>query len=376
MSRKHWMVTTVRMMAIIFALLSCLMVFWYTPFYSALVVKSLHAFVPIKVDEIAAKSQQMAALTDKEDLEPGSRLWIARQAYLKLIEEQLNDQGAEQLAEIQTRYVLLKQKIKDELLTDINTKNETKEDVVFSIDQPDLASDVAISQTDSTNSSINEEKNQRLALMEKYEFFLRNHPLEDDEVQKLDPQIYKDIALIQNENKTLSNQKDKPYAIVVLGGGLTLGDNKIDIVVNDYTRSRLEKTLEIEKQTDLPIVLSGVEAPYMQSWLASRGVEANLLEQRSMNTCENTRFSSLLLQKKGGAPTVILITDRYHMTRTRRLFALNGIKTIPVEAPMPTMLTTWRPSQLNYDHSRRANYELLATIRDVMFGSSGCREVP
>lgn len=376
MSRKHWMVTTVRMMAIIFALLSCLMVFWYTPFYSALVVKSLHAFVPIKVDEIAAKSQQMAALTDKEDLEPGSRLWIARQAYLKLIEEQLNDQGAEQLAEIQTRYVLLKQKIKDELLTDINTKNETKEDVVFSIDQPDLASDVAISQTDSTNSSINEEKNQRLALMEKYEFFLRNHPLEDDEVQKLDPQIYKDIALIQNENKTLSNQQDKPYAIVVLGGGLTLGDNKIDIVVNDYTRSRLEKTLEIEKQTDLPIVLSGVEAPYMQSWLASRGVEANLLEQRSMNTCENTRFSSLLLQKKGGAPTVILITDRYHMTRTRRLFALNGIKTIPVEAPMPTMLTTWRPSQLNYDHSRRANYELLATIRDVMFGSSGCREVP
>ena len=376
MSRKHWMVTTVRMMAIIFALLGCLMVFWYTPFYSALVVKSLHAFVPIKVDEIAAKSQQMAALTDKEDLEPGSRLWIARQAYLKLIEEQLNDQGAEQLAEIQTRYVLLKQKIKDELLTDINTKNETKEDVVFAIDQPDLASDVAISQTDSTNSSINEEKNQRLALMEKYEFFLRNHPLEEDEVQKLDPQIYKDIALIQNENKTLSNQKDKPYAIVVLGGGLTLGDNKIDIVVNDYTRSRLEKTLEIEKQTDLPIVLSGVEAPYMQAWLASRGVEANLLEQRSMNTCENTRFSSLLLQKRGGAPTVILITDRYHMTRTRRLFALNGIKTIPVEAPMPTMLTTWRPSQLNYDHSRRANYELLATIRDVMFGSSGCREVP
>ncbi len=33
---------------------------------------------------------------------------------------------------------------------------------------------------------------------------------------------------------------------------------------------------------------------------------------------------------------MILITDRYHMPRTRRLFALNGIETIPVEAPMPT----------------------------------------
>jgi uncharacterized SAM-binding protein YcdF (DUF218 family) len=95
-----------------------------------------------------------------------------------------------------------------------------------------------------------------------------------------------------------------------------------------------------------------------------------------MNTCENTRFSSLLLQKKGGAPTVMLITDRYHMPRTRRLFALNGIETIPVDAPMPTQLTEWQPSKQNYDHSRRANYETLATIRDMLFGSSGCREVP
>ena len=114
----------------------------------------------------------------------------------------------------------------------------------------------------------------------------------------------------------------------------------------------------------------------MQKWLAERNIEANLLENRSMNTCENTRFSSLLLQKKGGAPTVILITDRYHMPRTRRLFALNGIRTIPVEAPMPTQLTAWQPSQQNYDHSRRANYEMLAIIRDSLFGSSSCREVP
>ena len=95
-----------------------------------------------------------------------------------------------------------------------------------------------------------------------------------------------------------------------------------------------------------------------------------------MNTCENSRFSSLLLQKKGGAPSVILITDRYHMPRTRRLFALNGIETLPIEAPMPKTLTNWEPKEQNYDHSRRANYEMLATLRDVLFGSSGCREVP
>ena len=32
---------------------------------------------------------------------------------------------------------------------------------------------------------------------------------------------------------------------------------------------RLRKTLEVEKQNHLPIVLSGVEAPYMQAWLKS-----------------------------------------------------------------------------------------------------------
>ena len=47
-------------------------------------------------------------------------------------------------------------------------------------------------------------------------------------------------------------------------------------------------------------------------------------------------------------------------------FALNGIETIPVEAPMPTQLSAWQPSQQNYDHSRRANYELLATVRDML----------
>ncbi len=216
------------------------------------------------------------------------------------------------------------------------------------------------------------------ALMEKYLDFLRTHEIEQEQVASdaVDETLYQDIALIQEQNEQSQPQGSKPYAIVVLGGGLTLDKNSKNIVVNKYTRLRLEKTLAIEQQYHLPIVLSGVEAPYMQRWLKAYNVDAKLLEDRSMNTCENSRFSSLLLQKKGGAPRVILITDRYHMPRTRRLFALNGIETIPVEAPMPSQLTKWRPSEQNYDHSRRANYEMLATIRDIWFGSSDCREVP
>lgn len=146
---------------------------------------------------------------------------------------------------------------------------------------------------------VDNEKDQ--ALMQKFITFLQQHPIETIEDQPFDEQVYKDIAYIQDQNENNEQQKtlSKPYAIVVLGGGLTVGKNKVDIVVNDYTRLRLETTLELEKRTHLPIVLSGVEAPYMQAWLKNRGVEAKLLENRSMNTCENTRFSSLLLQKKG-----------------------------------------------------------------------------
>lgn len=379
MSKQHWMISIVRVMALLFVLLGSLLVFWYTPFYSNLVVKALNTFVPVNVDVVAAQSQQMAALTDHADYEPGSRLWIARQAYLDLMEQAIQNKKIEDLVLIQTRYQILLDEIKN-TLKDNNQqqpKDTPKIPVVAALESAEISSPASDVQNDEQEESIQnlKESAEDKALRETYTQFLETHPIEVTSLQSVDDQTYKDIALIQSQGDK-KKASSEPHAIVTLGGGLTLGKNKIDIVVNEYTRLRLEKTLEVEKESKLPIVLSGVEAPYMQAWLKNSGVEANLLENRSMNTCENTRFSSLLLQKKGGAPTVILITDRYHMPRTRRLFALNGIQTIPVEAPMPTPMTKWRPSLQNYDHSRRANYEMLASIRDVLFGSSGCREVP
>lgn len=405
MPKQHWMISLVRMIAVLFVLVGCLMVFWYTPFYSNLVAKALTVLVPVNVDEVAAKSQQMAALTETEDLEPGSKSWIARQAYLSLMEQKIRESNTQDLVAIQARYKILLEDIDQQQQREDAEKDAEPQQKIAKIpvviarpvpenresidgisssdakafdqlqsDQQSSTSDVVASEPETEEAN---ESDADKALRERYTEFLMQHPVSEPEVT-VDDQIYKDIAQIQHQNMNDAKKKElsKPYAIVVLGGGLTLAENHTDIVVNDYTRLRLEKTLEVEEDSKLPIVLSGVEAPYMQAWLKNKGVEANLLENRSMNTCENTRFSSLLLQKKGGAPTVILITDRYHMPRTRRLFAINGIQTIPVEAPMPTVLTAWRPSRQNYDHSRRANYEMLATIRDVLFGSSGCREVP
>lgn len=375
MAKAHWMVRLVQIASVLFVLFGCFMVLIYSPFYSQWVVKGLNHFVPVEVNQVAAKSQQMAALSEHENLEPGSKLWIARQAYLKLMEEAIQSHNSQDLTVIQARYKALQHMIEDAQQQENEEQDKpripllakTVDDEIEQVDPTQVVKDLL---------DLNSTENK--ALMEKYVEFLRTHKITEQVAaqEPVDETIYQDIALIHEQNAQPQPQSSKPYAIVVLGGGLTLDKNGQDIVVNDYTRLRLEKTLAIEKQYQLPIVLSGVEAPYMQRWLKKYDVDAKLLEDRSMNTCENSRFSSLLLQKKGGAPRVILITDRYHMPRTRRLFALNGIETVPVEAPMPTQLTNWRPSQQNYDHSRRANYEMLATIRDVWFGSSDCREVP
>lgn len=379
MKNTHWMVRLLQIVTGLFVLCGCLLVLVYTPFYSKMIVKGLNQFVSLELNEVAAQSQKMAALSEHENLEPGSDLWIARQAYLKVMEQDIQQNNSANLMLIQARYKALQQVIEEFQREQQDQKAEQSPPAQV----PLLSSQEDAEPVDPTanvrellewDSSENKER------IEQYMEFLTTHPLEQGEassVQETDgEEIQQDLALLQEQQQAKPANSSQPYAIVVLGGGLTLDDQGKEIIVNNYTRLRLETTLAVEKHYQLPIVLSGVEAPYMQRWLKNHGVDAKLLEDRSMNTCENTRFSSLLLQKKGGAPTVILITDRYHMPRTRRLFALNGIQTIPVEAPMPTSLTRWRPSAQNYDHSRRANYEMLATMRDMWFGSSDCREVP
>jgi uncharacterized SAM-binding protein YcdF (DUF218 family) len=181
---------------------------------------------------------------------------------------------------------------------------------------------------------------------------------------------------LPNASATINGQTWRmAQAIVVLGGGLGRNYQK-DIVPNRFTELRLSQAILQHQATGLPIVLSGVESPWMKKWLLAQGVDAALLESRSMNTCENARFSALLLQRQGGAPRVELVTDAYHMPRAQRLFAMNGIETIPVIAPLPGDPAPWWPDRRNLTHTRRATHELIATIRDLWVGETNCREIP
>lgn len=297
-------------------LLICLLLilFVMSPFYARAILWGLNK-IPVTVNQIAAASQQGDGLLEDEDQpEPGSPLWVLQQQLLLDPPEQIY---INQIA-VDSSNVLFGWEHTHNSKTDIVSLQQIKQG---------------------------------------YEDFLQQP-----------------IAITKPSDKN-SIDKSKAHVIIVVGGGLAKDKNK-NIFVNPYTELRLYKAIEQEKNNSLPILLSGVEAPYMQAWLKKHQIEARLLENKSMNTCENTRFTSLLLQKKGGAPLVELITDAYHMPRTQRLFAMNGIDTIPVIAPLPNQLTDWQPAQQNLMHSRRATYEAIASVRDLWFGETNCREVP
>jgi uncharacterized SAM-binding protein YcdF (DUF218 family) len=171
----------------------------------------------------------------------------------------------------------------------------------------------------------------------------------------------------------------EPTAYLLLGGGLTK-DAEGTIVVNDFSRSRLQTLLDRYHKHPMPVILTGVESPWMYEWLVkhdanpkSQSYHADIAgqiisENASMNTCENARFTA----KRLDIQHVYLITGAYHMTRARRQFALNGIATTPINAPLPEP-SSWYNIAANYRHSKRTLYEVGAYLRDILIPQQDCR---
>ncbi|MBO6225068.1 MAG: YdcF family protein [Psychrobacter sp.] len=159
-----------------------------------------------------------------------------------------------------------------------------------------------------------------------------------------------------------------PTAYVVLGGGLTNNNNN-QIILNNYSLNRARTAASAYHDLPLPIVLSGAEAPWLGQWLIEHGIDGLISENASMNNCENARFTA----KRIPLHHVYLITDSYHMARARRQFALNGINSTPLSAPLPVNRDWMKPAQ-NLSHSRRAVYEVAAYLRDVIRPQVDCRQ--
>lgn len=176
----------------------------------------------------------------------------------------------------------------------------------------------------------------------------------------------------------------KPVAYVVLGGGLTdtvIGGKSV-ITLNAYSEHRTKTAWQAWQNHPLPIILSGVESPWIKDELIrlakSDKIPVIHSENASMNTCENARFSAKLIAHETAQGTLgkthhlYLISDWYHMARARRQFAKVGFATTPIIAPMPTK-RAWTDIPSNLNHSRRAFYESVALLRDMIRPQPNCR---
>ena len=152
-----------------------------------------------------------------------------------------------------------------------------------------------------------------------------------------------DILLMPLEtpyNVTLDKSR-KADAIVVLGGGSIAGSANLPLSNDAYKRAIW--ALMIAKQTNLPLYFSGagLYKKYTEADAFTDSVNEiknNLhvknislhVENKSLDTYQNAKFSKQLLKKQGiENPTIFLVTSAYHMKRSIKLYRHFGFNVIP-----------------------------------------------
>lgn len=141
---------------------------------------------------------------------------------------------------------------------------------------------------------------------------------------------------------------DTPVAaVIVLGAGVNGTEPSLSLL------TRLEAALAyIQDKPDVPIIVSGSqgrgedvsEARCMAGWLTARGVplERIILEEQATNTEENIRYSLELLEERGIAGNIAVVSSDYHLCRAAMYL---GGDMVPVAARMPARY--W-PLTVNY----------------------------
>mgnify|MGYP003886894607 CR=1 FL=1 len=136
-------------------------------------------------------------------------------------------------------------------------------------------------------------------------------------------------------------------AIVVLGSPL-LPSGELSPVV----RERVEDAVSLWRAgiAELIVMTGGavrgaVEAPAMGRHAEALGVPASaiVIEHRSLSTADNARLTAEILRGRGGR-RVWLVTQPFHLRRSRRLFRRHGL-----EAHGRAL-----PTSIQYEDPRRA----------------------
>jgi uncharacterized SAM-binding protein YcdF (DUF218 family) len=149
--------------------------------------------------------------------------------------------------------------------------------------------------------------------------------------------------LLYNTEDSLPSRVDY---LIILGAGLN-GDK-----LSWTLWERVDKGLKVlQTNKDMRVVVSGgkgpgewiTEAEAMQRYLVEKGIakERIIKEEQSTSTMENFRFArELLVQQPSYEPSepVLVITNDFHMFRSKILARRNGINPVGVPSPTPWYL--------------------------------------
>ena len=128
-------------------------------------------------------------------------------------------------------------------------------------------------------------------------------------------------------------------AIVILGGGVYHDAPEYGAdVVNGTALERLQYGAYLQRQTGLPILVSGgsPEGGTPEATMMRRSLEQEFLvpvrwaEMRSQDTAQNAQFSAVIL-KAEGITKVLLVSHAWHLPRARIEFEKHGLT--PILAP-------------------------------------------
>ena len=128
-------------------------------------------------------------------------------------------------------------------------------------------------------------------------------------------------------------------AIVILGGGMSPKTPEYDHqdTINGYALERVRYGAYLQRQTGLPILVSGgrvfheytAEAELMQKVLLQEfHVPTRWVENKSKNTMENAIFSQSMLNRDK-IQRIYLVTQAWHMPRSVAAFRQTGLDVIP-----------------------------------------------
>ena len=137
----------------------------------------------------------------------------------------------------------------------------------------------------------------------------------------------------------ISVQESQAQAIVILGGGrlYSAPDDGGRDVPNAQTLLRLRRAAQIQRLTNLPILVSGGSpeiAALSEAELMARSLQEDFrvpvkwIEGSSDNTAQNAQRSAELL-KAAGVNRILLVTDAMHMPRAKNIFLSTGLNVIP-----------------------------------------------